>query len=688
MDERLPKLRQELRLEHGIRDAHGHQHWRIYDPCQHRFYDITDEDLFVLRHWQPESMSAFVQRIAKLKAGYTQDKLQMFLSFLNSNQLLQSNASTAKPEDKKPLKLAWTEVPLFDPNPMLLATDRYKKNLPWRSLLLVWSLLTGFGLWLVIQQWDTFINTFSYFFSFQGVVAFGVSLVALKFIHEFGHALVAHHLGATVGKVGVALFYGLPMLFTELSGVNRIINPQQRKWIALGGMAIETLVAGLATFLWAILPDGVLKSTAFIVCSTSWVTTLLLNSNPLARFDGYYFLSDLLEIRNFQPRAMAMARHAAMSIFVGDAAEAPERLAPPTRRGFILYGLGCWLYQSLLVLTIAFLFYTLVYETLGLLILAYFASKQFARPGWRFLKETTTYVPKMSVMRKTLLGSLIAAGLFAFFWPLERSTSIPATLSRFPIAVVSTPEPAFIKALPSASTRRVSEGELVVRFESPQLSQSIQEAELEQAKAQARLDRISGSLQERDYNQVLLQELERAQKNRIGLLARENSLEWTAPRAGVISDWQADIAPGQWVTPDHTIATLYDPNRYELTAYIPAALQPRLIQEPATFIPHEPSLPRVDANWIGVEQTASYYLDDPILSSTYGGEVESYEDARGGLVTQNAYYKGRLISQNTGSFSQYTQQVTGTLTIDLEPKSYALQVWEHLWPLLLRELRE
>jgi hypothetical protein len=44
-------------------------------------------------------------------------------------------------------------------------------------------------------------------------------------------------------------------------------------------------------------------------CSLSGVSTVLFNANPLMRFDGYYILSDLLEVPNLMQRPISMLNH-------------------------------------------------------------------------------------------------------------------------------------------------------------------------------------------------------------------------------------------------------------------------------------------------------------------------------------------------------------------------------------------
>ena len=73
-------------------------------------------------------------------------------------------------------------------------------------------------------------------------------------------------------------------------------------------MTAELCCAALAICAWGFLPDGPARSVAFLVATTTWVTTVLLNLSPFMRYDGYYVLSDWLEVPNLHARSFALAR--------------------------------------------------------------------------------------------------------------------------------------------------------------------------------------------------------------------------------------------------------------------------------------------------------------------------------------------------------------------------------------------
>jgi len=96
--------------------------------------------------------------------------------------------------------------------------------------------------------------------------------------------------------LGIAFLVLMPVLYTDTTGAWRLRSRRERLLIDCAGMMAELGVAAIATLLWVILPDGTLRSVAFILATTSWVMSLAINITPFMRFDGYYVLSDIAGI--------------------------------------------------------------------------------------------------------------------------------------------------------------------------------------------------------------------------------------------------------------------------------------------------------------------------------------------------------------------------------------------------------
>ena len=145
-----------------------------------------------------------------------------------------------------------------------------------------------------MRNWDVFQSTFIYFFSTEGLFLFLLAVFLAKIVHELGHAYTAKLYGLRVPTMGIAFLVLWPVLYTDTSDAWKLPNRRQRLSIAAAGMLAEIGLAGIATLLWSFLPDGPIRSALFMVATTTWIITLLINSNPFLRFDVYFFLSDFL----------------------------------------------------------------------------------------------------------------------------------------------------------------------------------------------------------------------------------------------------------------------------------------------------------------------------------------------------------------------------------------------------------
>lgn len=173
----------------------------------------------------------------------------------------------------------------------------------------------------------------------SGTSLFMVFLLT-RVLHELGHALLLTRLGGRVPDIGLMFVLGAPCVYCDVSDSWRLPQARQRAVVAAGGMLIELMVASLAAIVWLVTTAGWLNTLSLqtmVVCS---ISTLLINANPLMRFDGYYILSDWIDEPNLRARADTCLSHWVQRWVVG----LPSRetnLSPRKHLFFIVFsGLG------------------------------------------------------------------------------------------------------------------------------------------------------------------------------------------------------------------------------------------------------------------------------------------------------------------------------------------------------------
>ncbi|MBM3838955.1 MAG: hypothetical protein FJ398_13505 [Verrucomicrobia bacterium] len=151
-------------------------------------------------------------------------------------------------------------------------------------------------------------------------------IVLLKTLHEFGHAYFCRRFGGEVHVLGVMLMIFTPIPYMDATSSWGFRSRWQRILVGAAGMIVELFVAALATFVWANTGQGTLHSLAYNMMLAASVSTLVFNLNPLLRFDGYYMLSDLLEIPNLHQRALQQLKHVVERYGFGvEQSESPAR---------------------------------------------------------------------------------------------------------------------------------------------------------------------------------------------------------------------------------------------------------------------------------------------------------------------------------------------------------------------------
>jgi putative peptide zinc metalloprotease protein len=141
----------------------------------------------------------------------------------------------------------------------------------------------------------------------------------------------------------------------------------RRAAIGAAGMYVELNLAAVATFLWWFSQPGLLNHLCLNVMFVSSVSTLLFNGNPLMRFDGYYILSDLLEIPNLRQKSTAVIQRTLGHWLLGLRPRRDPFLPARRQWAFGLFAVASSIYGWLVSLSIFWFLYR-VLEPYGLAI--------------------------------------------------------------------------------------------------------------------------------------------------------------------------------------------------------------------------------------------------------------------------------------------------------------------------------
>ena len=377
-----PKLLPDLRVE---RQRYGRQVWySLHDRLSGRVHRVSPAAfLFAVRLDGQRTVDEVWQAlVAEMDADApSQEAVIHLLMQLHGADLLAGNVppdaaellsrrdrfarSLLSRNARSPLSV---QVPVFDPDRMLTRLLPFLRPLLGWPGLLAWLGLVVAGAATAAQHWTELTqNVSDQVLAGQGLLAMALCYPVIKALHELGHGIVAKHFGCEVRETGVMLLILFPVPYVDASNSSALPSKWQRAGVAAAGIAVELGLAAVAALVWASAEPGLLRAVAYNVMLIGGASTLLVNGNPLLRFDGYYVLSDVLGVPNLGQRATQYFGHLfsryafGLRDLRGLPASAYERAV------MLVYAPISWCYRTVMMVSVA-LFVASSYFVVGVVL--------------------------------------------------------------------------------------------------------------------------------------------------------------------------------------------------------------------------------------------------------------------------------------------------------------------------------
>ena len=261
------------------------------------------------------------------------------------------------------MSLMYLRLPGWDPERTLRWMYPFLAWVFWKPV--VWAcMLFVISAWLMLgAQFDEFqsrLPEFQSFFGWPNLIYLWVTLGVAKIIHEFGHGLSCHHFGGECHEMGVMLLVFSPCLYCDVTDSWMMKNKWHRIIIGAAGMYIEVILSAIAIYVWWFTKPGLIHFLALNTFFVTTITTVIFNANPLMRFDGYYMMSDFLEIPNLRAKSDKMLREAFSWYCLGIESR-PDPFMPETGKGwFVTYAIAAWCYRWVILVSISMFLYTVL----------------------------------------------------------------------------------------------------------------------------------------------------------------------------------------------------------------------------------------------------------------------------------------------------------------------------------------
>jgi putative peptide zinc metalloprotease protein len=540
------------------------------------------------------------------------------------------------------LNVMFMRFPLLDPDRFLVRTLPVIGKLISPFGVVLWLAVVGMALKVVTDNWDSLkVQT-------QGVLAPGnlpllyLGLIIIKTLHEFGHAYFTRKFGGEVHTMGVLLMIFTPVPYMDASAAWAFRSRAQRLLVGGAGMIVEIFFASIAAFIWANTGQGTLHTLAYNIMFVASVSTVLFNANPLLRFDGYYMLSDLLEIPNLSQRANQHLRHVCERWLFG----LKKSESPATTTGeavwFSFFGVGSGIYRVIvfggILLVVADHFFLI-----GIVMAIACFISWITVPVGRFIHYLAT---SSKLERNRPRAVAVSLGLLVLIIGLLQFVPFPShfrapgvTMAREWTQVINE-APGEVIELLATPGGPVSAGQPLLRLRSVELEAELKHALASQEEIESRIRnaRAKSTPNLKPLNELLVAATDRVIKVRrdltaLTITARHDGL-WVAPET---KDYL-----GRWIPRGTRLGLLINPKSYQFTSAVKQEDAERLfgreLRAAEVRLYGEVGKVIKAGRW-KVVPGGQWVLPTPALGWHGGGEIAVRQDDASGTKTTEPFFE-------------------------------------------------
>jgi len=329
----------------------------VKDPVARRFYRFTAVQAAVLEGLDgmvdATSLAAAVS--GRFGTAVTESQIGDFVLKLRNLLLLDEQPCWLELEKlrKRNKRLLSTvlsyKVYAFDPDRLLTYLERKLRFCFRLGFNVIAAVSISLAVVISLLHWQSLFYSLGELFSLYTVPLVVMVAFAVMTIHEFGHGLTLKHFRGKVEEMGFMFLYFIPAFYCNVSDA-WLLKKRERILVTLAGGYIQVVIWAWAIIAWRLLAPETFMSRACLVVIGFAAIQSLFNFNPLIRLDGYYLLSDYLEIPNLRSKAFAHLKRRIGAGLFGRWRYAHRALPPrPHERVFLAYGSAAVLFSAALI---------------------------------------------------------------------------------------------------------------------------------------------------------------------------------------------------------------------------------------------------------------------------------------------------------------------------------------------------
>ncbi|MFH1731039.1 MAG: efflux RND transporter periplasmic adaptor subunit [Planctomycetota bacterium] len=713
---RVAELRPRLRSTVQVHRQHyrGRMWHVIQDPASNQFFRLSDPAYYFVALLDGRRTVADAWRIANDQLGDsspTQGEAIQLLGQLYTTNLLGAEL----PPDATGLfrryhkrvgrevrgylmNLLFIRIPLFDPDHFL---DR------WLGIFgrvfsvggfILWLALLAAGLYSVAGRGAELADRARGILDIENLPLLYVSLIVIKVFHEFGHCFACKKFGkqsGTGGEVhvlGVMFLIFTPLPYMDASSAWALRPKRHRVIIGAAGMMVELAVAAVAAIIWSqTAKTSAVHAVTYNMMFIASVSSLLFNGNPLLRFDGYYILSDLLEMPNLHQRSRGYIYYLIRKYVWGVRRVRTTAHTSGERWWLAIFAVASTAYRIIICIGII-LFIASKLFFVGVILAVMAVATWVCVPLGKFARYLATHGELDRVRRRAVISTLaflaaVIAGVG--FVPAPDRYRIDGIAWPAQWASVHAGTDGFVRSVLRPSGEKVAKGDPLLRAENPALTSRRKQlqAELDEMKARKRL----AQTQDVAAAQAIIRQI-KALNEQIAWVDEElRSLTLRAPAAGT------------WIAPEierSRNAFVRRGERVGLVASVDELIVRAMAgQEVAAELHEEIDIekrdetrrvelrvkgrpdPMLTGRVVRIMPSGQKELPSPALGHLAGGSIQTETGDRGGTKALEPFFEVRIEPDSSlGLLSR--QRVV--VRVEMPAKPLAVQWWRAILRLFQR----
>lgn len=507
----LPALRRDLQITQV--SYRRRRSWVVKDPVSLRYYRWGEWDYRVAKlldgKRRIEEIASDLSRAFDREVD--SDQVMATVNNLLSTGLLRNTGTVARrlhesrnemvrKKKKKTRflvlasKVISFKITLFDPDLLLMRMSKKLGFLWTPGAVAVLAAMLAASAWLMLANQASLAERMPDLLGWENLTIFWLVMVAVKIVHEFGHGLACKHYGGEVHEMGAMFILLSPFLFCNASDSWTFREKNKRLVVNFSGIYLELFLAAVAAALWVLTQPGIFNQICFNVMLVCSILTIFFNANPLMKFDGYYALSDWMEIPNLKERGDRALISGVAGLLTGGQGINPDPMVSTLRGRIMFYAVASYLWIFIVAYNMLQAIGGML-EPYGLDRLAQGAASLALLTGVvappimvalhvrKVLANNSDHQLRRTIIKRGLLGAILLAVVLAVPWPVNvRSACVIDAVNRVRITAATA---GYVREVKCSDGHRVAAGDVLAELANPDLERQVRDYELRFAALQA-----------------------------------------------------------------------------------------------------------------------------------------------------------------------------------------------------------